>query len=238
MRQTQAVRAIAAKDYREVTRRKAAFVYPVSLVIFWTLATWLIIRVSPAAGSPATYRTATDAMMTHYLMGLFLLSLFPLLPMVVSRERLTGTLEPLLASPASPRIIWIGKSLFLFLWSYACLLAFCASAAVVLFSQPSAQPAASLLSARTAGFIALSPITCGSITLLVAELALLLSPRLVSLVGAISLIAYLLAVSRLPAGASAGSVVVSVLAVSLAVVAVCAALSLALTRERLLRAGT
>lgn len=231
--------AVARKEYQELTCRWIALLQPGILVALFTLSIVMVSRVMLRTGNVEGYTLVAEAAVTNYFVAVFLLCVVPLLPLVFEKEKLTGTMEFLLASPAGPHTIWIGKATFLFLWAYSWALVYLVASATIFLWQSQAWGLPFPLAPTTAAFLLMSPLVCIASALLVSELSMVLSSRIVSFLSGLAVIGFLMFSSaKLRSAVSTEARLVTMALTAVVVVVICVALSSMLSRERVLLAHT
>ncbi len=233
--------AVARKEYQEVTCRWTGLIQPGILVALFALSILMVIRVMPWTDNMESYTLVAEAAVTDIFLAVCLLCVVPLLPLVFGKERLAGTMEFLLASPAGLHTIWIGKATFLFLWAYSWALVYLVACATILFWQFRAWGLPFPFASTTAAFLLMSPLVCFAFALLVSELSMVFSSRIVGFLSSLAVMGFLFlttssAKMRSAASTEARLVMMALLAV--VVVVICVALSSKLSRERVLLAHT
>jgi len=227
--------AVVKKEYREIMSKWTGLVYPITLLALFVLTTTMMGRVMIRADNMEAYKLISESALTNYLFAVFMLCMTPLLPFAFEKEKIAGTMESLLASPAGPCTIWIGKATFLFLWAYSFALVYLVVSAAIVYWQSQVLGLALPFTAGTLAFVLLSPVLCAAFALLVSEISMMYSPRLVSFFSGIAVVGFIMISSasmRSPAAASAR--LLAMVLTSVAVLIACGALAPMLTRERVL----
>lgn len=233
--------AVARKEYQESTCRWTALLRPGILVALFALSILMAIRVMPGTDNVEIYTLVAEAAVTDYFLAVCLLCMVPLLPLVFEKEKLAGTMEFLLASPAGPHAIWIGKATFLFLWAYSWALVYLVASATILFWQFRAWGLPFPFASTTAAFLLMSPLVCIAFALLVSELSMVFSSRIVSFLSTLAVMGFLFLMvssAKLRSALSTEARLVMMALPAVVVVVICVALSSMLSRERVLLAHT
>lgn len=227
--------AIVSKEYKETKHKWIVVLYPVLLCVLFIVSMVMIARLIVKTGDLGTFRLVSEMAVTNYFIAYYILSLLYMIPYVLQKEKMAGTIEWLLASPVTPKAIWIGKATFLALWSFACTLMYLIALAVVLHHYRSAIGMGSAFTAMLPVFILLSIAVCAALTLLVSGLAMLFNPRLVSLLTMLIAMGLMMSAPLLARYAATSFIRFGLLALASVTCAIgCAMLARFLTRERVL----
>ncbi len=238
MDRVQLIWALVVKEYRELAGRWTSFLFPSMLVFLFILQLMMIGKAMAIRGEVIAFTLLYRAALTDYFMAVFLLCAVPMIPGLFAKEKLTGTIEWLLASPLGPRIIWIGKAAFLFVWAFSFALIFMVLSSVTAYWQAQTLGLEIASTSPSPPFVLLITLGCAAFALLVSAISLISKPRLVGFfcgLAAIGLIGASSAVLRIagPISGHTGALGVTIIVT----VSLCASLVPMLTRQRILLSG-
>lgn len=229
------IRAIVIKEYKENKRKWMVVLYPVVLCVGFIISMAMVARIIVRTGNVATFGFVAEMALTNYFIAFFILCMLHMIPYVLQKEKIAGTIEWLLASPATPKTIWIGKATFLVLWSFGCALMYLVALAVLLHHYQSVMGMGGALIGRSLVLILASLVLCTVFTLLVSGLAMVFNPRIVTLLVVIVAMGFMMSSPLLARYLATASARFGLFALALMACAIsCAVLARFLTRERVL----
>lgn len=110
---------VVQKEFKEL-RSKPVFVVVLPIVsLAWTANLVVVTRYLSSLGLAGTTPLVLDGLVTYQAMAMFFVFSFMIIITLYYKEKKSGTMEYLLVSPIGPTTIWLGKSLFMFLWGMA-----------------------------------------------------------------------------------------------------------------------
>ncbi|MGQ9811737.1 MAG: ABC transporter permease [bacterium] len=238
MNRRQLIWALVLKEYRELAGRWTSFLFTATFIFFFVLQLTLIRRFFASRGELNGLRLLQQFSNSDYFIGIFLLAALPMQAGLFSKEKMTGTIEWLLASPLRPRVIWLGKAAFLFLWGFGFALIFLLTSTIAAYYQNQTLGLEIPILSRSYASLLLMALPCAAFSLLISAISLVSRPRLVAFFTSLVAMAFIglsSAMARITGAFSAR--IASLAGMTIVSALLCAALIPMLTRERILLSG-
>ncbi|HEC83315.1 MAG TPA: hypothetical protein ENI46_02365, partial [Firmicutes bacterium] len=208
--------AIVRKEYNELAGRWTSFLFPATLVLLFTLNTTMMARMMISKGNVAAFRLLSEVVLTNYSIAMFMLCAVPMIPSLFAKESLTGTIEWLLASPLEPRMIWLGKAAFLFLWSFGFASIYVVVSSTIVYWLAHNVGTGMTLKLPSLAFILVNPLTCASFALLLSEISMISRTKIVAFWAGVAVVGFIAASSsnlRFAGAPSRGPIALGMMAI-------------------------
>lgn len=109
---------IVKKEFQEYRHKPVLFVVPLFAIAPFIIVLILLSKRFQTVGASSVLPLFVNTLFTHYALSFFFVASFGVVISLFYKERLSKSLEALLVTPLGLHQIWLGKSLFLFLWGY------------------------------------------------------------------------------------------------------------------------